>query len=173
VRVTIGGYFVEGRLSGLLRATIEPRTGLRTVRSVSSTECIFCAIAAGSAEASIVYADERAVAFMDIRPVTQGHLLVVPRRHAIGLADLDPEDGAQVFRVAQRMAAAIRRSDLPCEGINLFLADGQLAGQEIFHVHLHVLPRNPGDGFRVRMDWRFPPRAELEDNAARIRAGLG
>lgn len=140
---------------------------------VTGTECVFCAIAAGSAKSSSVYADERVVAFMDIRPVTAGHLLVVPRRHAIGLADLDPEDGAQAFRVAQRLAAAIRRSGLPSEGINLFLADGRVAGQEVFHVHLHVVPRHPGDGFRVVLDPRLPPRAELNDNAAMIRAALG
>lgn len=120
----------------------------------------------------MVYTDERIVAFMDIRPAAAGHLLVVPRQHAVGLPDLDPEDGAQMFRVAQRLAAAIRRTDLPCEGINFFLADGQVAGQEVFHAHLHVLPRNPDDGFRVRMDWDFPPRAELDNNADRIRTAL-
>ena len=146
--------------------------GIRTVRVVTSTECIFCAIAAGKAAASIVHSDEQVVAFMDIRPVARGHVLVVPRQHADGLTDLDVEDGAQMFRVAQRMAAAIRRSGLPCEGVNLFLADGKIAGQEVLHVHLHVLPRNPRDGFRVRMDWRLPPRAELDEEAGLIREGL-
>jgi diadenosine tetraphosphate (Ap4A) HIT family hydrolase len=139
---------------------------------VANTECIFCAIADGNEQASVVHSDELVVAFMDIRPAAHGHLLVVPRRHAIGLSDLEPEDGAQLFRVAQRLADAIRRSDLPCQGINLFLADGEAAGQEIFHAHLHVLPRTPGDGFRVRMEWRFPPRSELDEHAARIRAAL-
>lgn len=143
------------------------------MRVVASTECIFCAIAGGGEQASVVHSDELVVAFMDIRPAARGHLLVVPRRHAVGLSDLEPEDGAQVFRVAQRLATAIRRSDLPCEGINLFLADGRAAGQEVFHTHLHVLPRTPGDGFRVKMEWRFPPRAELDEHAARIRAALG
>jgi histidine triad (HIT) family protein len=143
------------------------------VRVVASTECIFCAIAGGGEQASVVHSDELVVAFMDIRPAARGHLLVVPRRHAVGLSDLEPEDGAQVFRVAQRLAAAIRRSDLPCEGINLFLADGRAAGQEVFHTHLHVLPRTPGDGFRVKMEWRFPPRSELDKHAAHIRAALG
>ena len=139
---------------------------------MTGTQCIFCAIAAGQAEASTVYTDQHVIAFMDIRPVTTGHLLVVPRRHSIGLADLDPDDGAHMFRVAHRMAAAIRRSDLRCDGLNLFLADGQAAGQTIFHVHLHVLPRHPGDGLRVTLDPRFPPRTELDGIAELIRAAL-
>jgi histidine triad (HIT) family protein len=142
------------------------------VLPVVETGCVFCAIASGHADASVVYSDEHVVAFMDIRPVTRGHLLVVPRRHFVGLTDLDPEDGARMFRTGQRMAAALRRSALPSEGVNLFLADGRVAGQEVFHVHLHVLPRNRGDGFRVSADWRFPPRDELDEHAATLRAAL-
>ena len=119
-----------------------------------------------------MHSDEHVVAFMDIQPVVPGHLLVVPHRHAAGLADLDPEDGARMFRAAQHLAAALRHSDLPCGGVNLFLADGEVAGQEVFHVHLHVLPRNPADGFRLRFDRRFPPRAELDGQARLIRAAL-
>jgi diadenosine tetraphosphate (Ap4A) HIT family hydrolase len=55
--------------------------------------------------------------------------------------------------------------------VNLFLADGEAAFQEVFHVHLHVIPRNPGDGFRIRAKWRRPPRAELDSVAGRVRAG--
>ena len=133
---------------------------------------MFCAIVRGEAEHSLVYADDLVVAFMDIRPVVTGHLLVVPRRHAAGLADLDPDDGKRVFAVAQQLAGAIRRSPLPCEGVNLFLADGVVAGQEVFHVHLHVLPRTRGDGFGLRLNWRFPPRRELDGHARQIRSAL-
>ncbi|HEY0639080.1 MAG TPA: HIT family protein [Pseudonocardiaceae bacterium] len=136
-------------------------------------DCVFCAIVAGTSPSSVVYGDDRVLAFMDIRPVVAGHLLVIPRRHAVGLADLDPQDGERVFRVGQRLAAAIRASSLPSAGINLFLADGVAAGQEVFHAHLHVLPRNPGDGFGLRLSWRHPPRAELDTNAAAIRDALG
>ena len=136
----------------------------------SSDGCIFCGIVSGKAEASHVYQDERVIAFMDIRPVTEGHLLVIPRAHGASLSTLDAEDGAQMFRVAHRLAAAVRGSGMRCEGINLFLADGEAAGQEVFHVHLHVLPRYKGDGFGLRMppDYRVRPRAELDAAAARI-----
>jgi histidine triad (HIT) family protein len=74
--------------------------------------------------------------------------------------------------MAQRMAAALRSSGLPCQGVNLFLADGEAAFQEVFHVHLHVIPRNAGDGFRIKAKWRRPSRAELESVAGQVRDGL-
>jgi len=79
--------------------------------------------------------------------------------------------GGHMFGVAQQMAAALRRSGLPCQGVNLFLADGEAAFQEVFHVHLHVLPRNRGDGFRIHAKWRNPSRAELDSVAEKVRAG--
>ena len=75
---------------------------------------------------------------MDIQPVNPGHLLVVPNVHGMYLADVEPDVGARMFIVAQRLAAAIRASGVRCEGVNFFLADGVAAGQEIFHAHLHV-----------------------------------
>ena len=137
--------------------------------------CGFCRIIAGEAAASFVFRDDRVVAFMDLRPVNVGHLLVIPVRHAVYLADLDDEDGAQMFRVAQQLAAALRGSGLKCEAVNLFLADGEQAGQEVPHVHLHVIPRFRGDGFGLVL----PPgyghktaRLDLERVAASIRNRL-
>ena len=142
-------------------------------------ECVFCRILAGKAEASFLFRDERVAAFMDISPVTPGHLLVIPIRHAVYLSELDPADGARVFDVAQRLAAALRESGrtggLKCEGVNLFLADGEQAGQEIPHVHLHVFPRFSGDGFSLKLPPGYgyhPERSELDRAAAAIRAGL-
>jgi histidine triad (HIT) family protein len=133
--------------------------------------CVFCDILAGNAPASVVFEDERTVTFLDHRPVTPGHMLVVPRAHAEYLADLDPEDGAQLFRVGMRAAAALRASSLPCEGVNFHLADGEVAGQEVFHVHLHVIARFAGDGFGLRFppDYPIRDRAELDGAATKVR----
>lgn len=133
--------------------------------------CLFCRLTRGEGELSVVHEDERVVVFMDIQPVVRGHLLVVPRAHASSLAELDPEDGAELFRAAQRAAAALRNSPLRCEGVNLFLADGEAAGQDVFHVHLHVIPRHAGDGFGLRLpdDYSIRPRAELDETAAALR----
>lgn len=134
---------------------------------------IFAEIIAGNAESSMVYQDEVAVAFMDIRPLTRGHVLVVPREQARSLAELDPEVGGHLFAVGQKVAAALRASDPRCAGVNFFLADGEVAGQEIFHVHLHVIPRTVGDGFGLRARPMTPPRDELNAKAAEITRALG
>ena len=153
-----------------------------TALPTRSASCVFCDIVRDEAPASMVYEDDQVMAFMDIRPVNVGHLLVVPRNHAADLASLDEEMGGHLFQVGMKLADAIRRaaprqSGVRCEGVNLFLADGEAAGQEVFHVHLHVIPRFRGDGFGFRFgpDYgRLPGRAMLDEVAAGIRLfGLG
>ncbi len=137
--------------------------------------CVFCDILAGQRPASVVFRDEVCCAFMDIQPVNPGHALVIPVAHAANLAELDPQAGGRVFQVGQRVAQALRASGLRCEGINFFLADGRVAGQEVFHVHLHVIPRYSGDGFGFRFGPNYgqqPPRARLDQIASQIQQAL-
>lgn len=134
-----------------------------------TSDCIFCDLVAGRGAVSTVYEDDRVMAFLDIAPVNPGHTLVIPKQHYRSLADLDEEVGMHLFRVAQRVAQAIRRSGVRCEGINLFLADGEAAFQEVFHAHLHVVPRFRGDSFKIDADWSIQPcRTELDELAAQI-----
>lgn len=138
-------------------------------------DCVFCKLLSGELEVSFVHHDDLCSAFMDIQPVNPGHVLVVPNRHASYLADLQQEEGAQLFRVAQQVAAALRKSGLKCEGVNFFLADGVAAGQEVFHVHLHVLPRYTGDGFGLKLPPNYhqlPAREQLNQIAYDIRLAL-
>ena len=142
---------------------------------MTATACVFCDIIDGDRPASMVYSDDHLVAFMDIQPVNLGHMLVVPRMHAANLADLEPEVGGRLFQAATKLAAAVRRSSVRCEGVNLFVADGEAAGQEVFHVHLHIIPRFCGDGFGFRFgpDYhRLPDRGTLDQLAAGIRSVL-
>ena len=139
------------------------------------SDCIFCDILAGRLPSSVVFRDDQCCAFMDIQPVNPGHVLVVPLYHASSLAELDEELGAHLFKVAQRIAGAVRRSGLRCDGINLFLADGRAAGQEVFHVHLHVIPRYTHDGFGLRFGPHYgerPPREYLDRVADKIQSVL-
>ncbi len=132
---------------------------------------MFCEIVAGREPASITYEDEQILGFMTIGPVTPGHLMLIPKRHFAFVGEMDEETGASLFRASMRMAAALRRSGLRCEGVNWFLADGESAFQEVFHVHLHVFPRFAGDGFGLTADWSVhPPREELDRIAAQLRA---
>ena len=140
------------------------------------TDCIFCRILSGDSPASFVYRNDLVAAFMDIQPVTLGHLLVVPLRHAPFMADVTPEEAAALIQVGQRATAALRASTLRCEGVNYFLADGEAAMQDVFHAHLHVFPRFEGDNFGLRFPpeyyTRRPPREELDRQAAELRGLL-
>ncbi|GAG53266.1 unnamed protein product [marine sediment metagenome] len=133
-------------------------------------DCVFCQIVAGESPASVFYEDDVALGFMTIGPVNPGHAMVIPKQHAAYLADMDEETGKHLWMVTQRTAAAIRDSGIRCEGINLFLADGEVAFQEIFHVHIHVFPRYKGDPFKLVADWeKKPPRQELDQVARQIK----
>jgi diadenosine tetraphosphate (Ap4A) HIT family hydrolase len=136
---------------------------------------LFTEILNGSRPASLVYRDETVAAFMDIRPINAGHVLVVPIQPVECLSDLDEETAAHLFRVGHRISKAIRRTDIKCEGMNFFLADGEVAGQEVFHVHLHVFPRFSKDGFGIRHganNMKFVARDELDSVAEKISGEL-
>jgi histidine triad (HIT) family protein len=135
------------------------------------SDCVFCRLLAGELPATFLFRDEQCAAFMDMQPVNPGHVLVIPVRHAPSLADVDPPTAGRLMQEAQRIAAALRSSGVRCEGINLFLADGEAAMQEIFHVHLHVFPRFAGDGFGLRFGPHYkelPTRATLEGVGSQI-----
>lgn len=137
-------------------------------------DSVFTKILTGEADASFVYRDDLVAAFMDIQPVNAGHVLVVPVKSAMSLADLDDATAAHMMVVAKHIAAAICKSGYRCEGINLMLADGQAAGQEVMHVHMHVIPRFAGDGFGYKYDTRIQlaQRPALDEAAQRIAAQL-
>jgi histidine triad (HIT) family protein len=102
-------------------------------------------------------------------------MLVIPKRHQVLLADMSADELGGLFSAAHGLAAALRRSGMRCEGVNLLLADGKAAGQEVFHVHAHVIPRFAGDGFGLRIGPRSAQhsvRAALDEQAGRIRTAL-
>ena len=137
---------------------------------------IFTKILQGEAPASFVYRDDKVSAFMDIQPINPGHVLVIPNQEVASLADLDEETASHLFRIGYRIAKALRHSDIKCEGINLFLADGEVAMQDVFHVHLHVFPRFRGDDFRLQFGrdyFNLPPRSQLDQTAATLKTALG
>ena len=137
--------------------------------------CIFCRILKGELESSMVYEDEKVAAFLDIQPVNPGHLLIIPKEHVSYIAELNEELGAHMFRVGMRINKALRKTELRCEGVDYFLADGEAAGQEVFHTHLHVFPRfaNDGFGFKFGPDYHFMSSREMLNAVAeKIKAAL-
>ena len=138
-------------------------------------ETIFSRIISGELEGSFVYRDEMVSAFLDLHPINPGHTLVVPNKPVPSLTDLDDETAAHIFNVGRKVAQAIRESDLKCEGINLLLSDGEVAGQEVFHVHLHVVPRTTDDGFGFKYQapsFEGAERQQLNKVAEQIKKAL-
>lgn len=120
--------------------------------------CVFCEIVAGNAPAIGVYEDDEYLGFLDIRPFTRGHTLVIPKAHTVDLTDTPAQTLAGMLAIGQRIARAARASGLAATGTNVAINDGRSASQSVFHIHLHVVPRRDGDklsfvkGMLVRRD---------------------
>jgi histidine triad (HIT) family protein len=146
------------------------------VNKEDPADCPFCGIFERNEPVSMIWQDDRAAVFVVLQPVNPGNVIVVPKQHLPYLADLDDELAMHMMRIAMRVVAVIRESGLPCDGINLFLADGEAAGQEVFHSHLHVYPRFKGDGFGFKYDptrhFVATTRAEMDQVANKIRAQM-
>jgi len=130
--------------------------------------CVFCKIVAGKAPASVVYEDKTIMALMTIAPANPGHVLVITKKHFPALASMEEQVGMYLFKITTRVADAVRKSGLRCEGINLFLADGE-PQQKILHLHMHIIPRFHGDNFRIPADHGSrPSREELDKTADKM-----
>lgn len=136
------------------------------------SECVFCAIAAGRIPARFVYEDDQVMAFLDINPLASGHTLVVPKAHAERLTELSPEASAGLFRRVPALAAAVVAAT-GAEGFNILQNNGRCAGQAVGHLHVHIIPRRPGDGLGYRWPARPAEEGELQRLEQAIRTGLG
>ena len=135
-------------------------------------ECIFCRIARGKSPSTKIYENRNMLVFMDTKPITPGHMLIIPKKHVELLTELDDELVGELFMTAKKIAVALKKSKLKCRGVNYILADGSEAGQDVFHVHLHVIPRYRSDGFWLHMPAKYEnetSREELEQVATKIR----
>jgi histidine triad (HIT) family protein len=140
------------------------------------SDCVFCKIVSGKFESSKIYEDDTILAFMDIQPVTQGHLLIIPKQHVELISDLDDEIAGRMFVLGGKINTALRKSGIRIQGINYFLADGEAAGQEVFHTHLHLIPRFKDDGFGLKFPEGYrkdlPEKNELDSIAKKIKSAL-
>jgi histidine triad (HIT) family protein len=136
--------------------------------------CPFCDLIRGAGEVSMCYEDTDVVAFMDIQPVNAGHVLVVPREHYASLEDIPHSLSTHLFDVAMQLAPVVKHVG-NADGMNIVVNSGAAAGQDVFHFHVHVIPRCQGDGFHVPLPFagsQMPDRTVLDANAARIIAAL-
>ncbi len=108
--------------------------------------CIFCKIVKGEIPSKKVFEDEHTLAFLDINPMSTGHTLVIPKKHAENVFEIDEKELAHVHAIAKKIA--IQRKNEGAEGVNILQTNGAVAGQSVFHLHVHVIPRKTGDGLR-------------------------
>jgi len=138
-------------------------------------DCIFCKIIKKEIEASVVYEDDKCIAFLDIQPVNEGHILVIPKGHYVTLQDCPDEIAQHIITVAKKLNISVLNS-VKAEGIFNAMMNGEAASQEVFHLHLHVVPRFKGDGFGFTFPESygkvFPARIELNATAEKIKQNL-
>ncbi|QTM98624.1 HIT domain-containing protein [Sediminibacillus dalangtanensis] len=139
---------------------------------MSHTEdCIFCKIAAGEIPSAKVYEDEHVYAFLDLSQVTKGHTLIIPKKHAKNIYETPPEVAQELFKRVPKVANAIKEAFQPV-GLNLLNNNEEPAGQSVFHLHIHLIPRyGKGDGFDAI--WKTNANAYSQDELQQIAGTVG
>jgi histidine triad (HIT) family protein len=140
---------------------------------IMTEDCLFCRIIEGKVPSEKVYEDTAVFAFLDVFPASEGHTLVAPKKHFSKFTDMDAESVASLFEATRKITAAIEEA-FSAEGSNIGINDGKVAGQEVPHVHVHVIPRRKGDGGRgiKSIVWTEPDTANLKEVAEKIRRAL-
>lgn len=129
---------------------------------MKETNCIFCKIANGEIPSKTLYEDDQFRVILDLGPATKGHALILPKEHYANLYELPDEVAAQVMQLAKKLA--IRMTErLGCEGFNLVQNNGELAGQTVFHFHMHLIPRYREDGQKIGWKPGEVTQEELEE----------
>ena len=117
---------------------------LEELKKLFKPQCIFCSIATGKAKTKKIYENKDTIAFLNIFPASEGHVLVIPKRHAMFLPELTDTEAAELIRTVKWITSAVFEAIKP-DGITVLQRNGQAAGQEVPHVHFHVIPRKEGD----------------------------
>ncbi len=122
--------------------------------------CIFCKIAAGDIPSKTIYEDEQFRVIMDISPATKGHALILPKEHYANLYEIPEEVAADAMKLAKKLAKKMTDA-LECDGFNVVQNNGEVAGQTVFHFHMHLIPRYKNDGNEEKICWNH---LELSDS---------
>jgi len=129
--------------------------------------CVFCKIAAGDIPSSVLYEDEDFKVILDIAPAAKGHAIILPKKHFANLFELEDEVAQKVLTVAKKVATAMKK-ELNCDGINLLQNNGEAAGQSVFHIHFHLIPRYHGDNVKIPWITGKYEDGEVKELAERI-----
>ena len=130
--------------------------------------CIFCKIVCKQAPASIIYEDETVLVFLDIRPLNLGHTLVIPKAHHVDIFDIPENVLSQMHKVSKLTSLAVKKAT-NANGISIIQQNGKAAGQDIFHIHVHVVPRYEGQKLPPFHELKEVERAKLDEMAKKIK----
>ena len=130
--------------------------------------CIFCKIVHKKAPSSIIYEDEAVMVFLDIRPLNMGHTLVIPKAHYVDIFDIPEKELSQMHKAAKLVSSAIKKATA-ADGISIIQQNGKAAGQDIFHIHVHVVPRFEGQKLPPFSELKEVERAKLDAMAKKIK----
>lgn len=136
-----------------------------------NNDCVFCQIVQKKLPASIVYEDDTVLAFLDIRPVNEGHTLVIPKQHFEGILDIPEELNAYVNKIVKRVAVAVKKAT-SADGLSIIQQNGRAANQDIFHLHVHIIPKFEGQTTPRFRDLRAISREQLDQTATKIKSYL-
>jgi len=139
---------------------------------MEDSECIFCKIVRKEEFAAVLYEDDDIMAFMDIKPINEGHALIITKKHAVLVDELDEELYLKMFPIGRKIAKKIIEKLPETKGIMYFIADGEHAGQEVPHVHLHIIPRKPNDGFDFTFEQDYYDRLLTEEERTKVKDKL-
>ena len=138
---------------------------------MNDASCIFCRIAQKQVPASLVYEDEKVVAFLDIKPLNEGHTLVIPKAHYESIFEIPQNLAAYLHGVTKQIALAVKKAT-GADGISIIQQNGKAAGQDIFHLHVHVIPRYEGQKLPSFSAIAEADREKLSQTATKIRKHL-
>lgn len=133
--------------------------------------CIFCKIVRKQAPSSIIYEDETVLGFLDIRPLNMGHTLVIPKDHYVDIFDIPENVLSQIYKVTKLVSFAVKKAT-NADGISIIQQNGKAAGQDIFHIHVHVVPRFEEQKLSPFSELREVERAKLDALAKKIKQQL-
>ncbi len=136
---------------------------------MADENCVFCKIIAGEIPSTTVYEDDDFKAILDVNPAARGHVIILPKKHAANIFEMEDEDAAKVFPIAKKIATALKRT-YKCDGVNVLQNNGEAAGQTVFHLHVHVVPRYYEDGVNIR--WEPGETPDLKAVAEEIKKNL-
>lgn len=138
---------------------------------MNKEECIFCKIIRGDIPSTTIYENSEFKVILDVAPATRGHVLILPKEHFDTVFDIDAETAGKLFQLATAVARAIKET-LHCDGMNILQNNGTIAGQTVFHFHMHLIPRYEGDGLRLAWKEGESKPEELEEIKNQIRKAL-